>query len=103
MALVGQALVPRGRSWAVRIISLSAGLFGVVVLAAYTANLAAILTDTSASTAISRCKHLPQQLSLLIMLERCFSSVQYTDMCQRLHAALGLSFSTLAGCWVLCF
>ena len=54
MAMVGQALVPRGRSWAVRVVSLTAGLFGVVLLAAYTANLAAILTDTSASKAISR-------------------------------------------------
>ena len=54
MAMVGQALVPRGRSWAVCLVSLAAGLFGVVLLAAYTANLAAILTDTSASTAISR-------------------------------------------------
>ncbi|CAL5221907.1 g4176 [Coccomyxa viridis] len=52
MAMVGQALVPRGRSWAVRLVSLAAGLFGVVLLAAYTANLAAILTDTSASTSI---------------------------------------------------
>lgn len=71
MALVGQALVPRGRSWAVRIISLSAGLFGVVILAAYTANLAAILTDTSASTAISRCKHMPMQSSPLIISGLC--------------------------------
>ena len=54
MAMVGQALVPRGRSWAVRLVSLAAGLFGVVLLAAYTANLAAILTDTSASTSIKR-------------------------------------------------
>lgn len=35
---------PRSRSWAVRIVALAYGVFCIIILSSYTANLAAFLT-----------------------------------------------------------
>ena len=41
---LGQMPLPRSRSWAVRLLTLTYGLFAVIILASYTAALAAFLT-----------------------------------------------------------
>lgn len=60
---------PRSRSWAVRLLGLSYGIFCVIVLSSYTANLAAFLTvplDLEITTPlllfeyVGPCLHVPK-------------------------------------------